>query len=121
MNGSMELSAAISHCVARARARRVLRQERLAPLADMEHDGAGFEEDEAVLLEDRHLPEGLQRAILRLVLIALLEKARLVRQARFLQRPARAQIAHLALGEVRNPFESGDRDHAMCSFAIFVA
>ena len=72
----MELSAAISHCVARARAPGVLRQERLAALADVEHDGAGFEEHEAVLLEDRHLPERLQRAIVGLVLIALLEEAR---------------------------------------------
>ena len=114
----MELSAAISHCVARARALGVLRQERLAPLADVEHDGSGFEEDQAVFLEDRYLPEGLQRAVVRLVLIALLEEARLVRQAGFLERPAHAQIAHLALGEVWNPFESGDRDHAGCSLAI---
>ena len=110
----MELSAAISHCVARARARRrVLRQERLAPFADMQHDGSGFEEDEAVVLEDRHLPEGLQRAIVHLVLIALFKQARLVRETRFLQRPARAQIAHLALGKIWNPFESRDRDHGV--------
>ena len=80
----------------------------------------GFEQHEAVFLEDRHLPEGLQRAIVRFVLIAQLEEARLVRQAGFLQRPARAQIAHLALGKLRNPFESGNRDHAMCSFAILL-
>jgi hypothetical protein len=59
------------------------------------------------------MPEGLQRAIVRFVLIAQFEQARLVRQASFLQRPARAQIAHLALGKLWNPFESGDRDHAM--------
>jgi hypothetical protein len=59
----------------------------------------------AVLLQNGHLPEGLQRAIIRLVLVALLEQARAVRQARFLQRPARAQIAHQALGEIRNPAE----------------
>ena len=87
----------------------------------MEHDGSGFEEDEAVFLEHRHLPEGLQRAIVRFVLIALFEEARLVRQAGLLQRPTRAQVAHLALGEVRNPFESGDRDHAAYSLAIFPA
>ena len=113
----MELSAAISHCVARACAR-VLRQERLAPFADIEHDGSGFEEDEAVFLEDRHLPEGLQRAIVRFVLIALFKETGLVRQAGFLQRPARAQIAHLALGEIWNPPESRDRDHVVCSLEI---
>jgi hypothetical protein len=52
--------------------------------------------------------------------IAQFEKARRVRQTSFLQRPARAQIAHLALGKLWNPFESGDPDHE-CSFAIFVA
>jgi hypothetical protein len=36
----------------------------------MQHYGSGFEEDEAVFLEDRDLPEGLQRAILRFVLVA---------------------------------------------------
>src|SRR6266404_3754695 len=49
----MELSAAISHCVARARAARVLRQEHLAPFADMQHDGPGFEEHKALFLKDR--------------------------------------------------------------------
>src|SRR6476660_2277983 len=79
----------------------------------MQHDGPGFEEHEAVFLKDRHLPEGLQRAIVRFVLIAQFEEARLVSETSFLQRPARAQIAHLALGKLRNPFESGDRDHEM--------
>jgi hypothetical protein len=115
--GSMELRAAISHCVARARAH-VVRQKRLAPFADVEHNGSGFEEDQAVFLENRYLPEGLQRAIVRFVLIALFEEARLVRQTGFLQRPARAQIAHLALGEIWNPFESRDRDHVVYSLAI---
>ena len=115
----MELSAAINHCVARARAR-VLRQERLAPFADIEHDGSRFEEDEAVFLEDRYLPEGLQRAIVRFVLIALFKEAGLVRQPGFLERPARAQIAHLALGEIWDSFESGDRDHASLSWSMFL-
>jgi hypothetical protein len=74
----------------------------------------------AVLLEDRHLPEGLQRVIVGFVLIAQFEEAGLVRQAGFLQRPARAQIAHLALSELRNPFEGRDRDHVVCSLAIVV-
>jgi hypothetical protein len=74
----------------------------------------------AVFLKDRHLPEGLQCAIVRFVLITHFEQARLVGQTGFLQRPARAQIAHLALSKLRNPFESGDRDHVMCSSATFV-
>src|SRR5262249_29382007 len=57
----------------------------------------------------------LECAIVRLVLITLLEEARPVGQARFLQRPAHTQIAHLAPGEVRDPFEGRDRNHAMSS------
>ena len=86
----MELSAAISHCVARARApasfgsRASLRSPMYSTMAP------GLEEDKAVVLEYRHLSEGLQGAIVRFVLVALLEKARPVRQAGLLQRPARA-------------------------------
>jgi hypothetical protein len=87
----------------------------------MQHDGPGFEEHEAVFLKDRHLPKGLQRTIVRFFLITQLEKPRLVRQTGFLQRPASAQIAHLTLGKLGNPVECGDRDHAICSFAISVA
>src|SRR5262249_48809250 len=36
-------------------------------------------------------------------------------QAGFLQRPARAKIAHLASSEVRDPFESRDSDHGATS------
>jgi hypothetical protein len=106
----MELSAAISHCIARARAR-FLRQECLAALADVEHDGSGFEQHEAVFLEDRYLPEGLQCTVLRLVLISLFEQAGLIGQPGFLQCPASAQVAHLAAGKVWNPSERGDLDH----------
>jgi hypothetical protein len=48
----------------------------------MQHDGAGFEQNEAVILEDWHLSEGLQRTIFRLVLIALFQEARFVRHNR---------------------------------------
>jgi hypothetical protein len=41
-------------------------------------------------------------------------------QAGFFERPSRAQIAHLALGEIWHPFESRDRDHVVCSLAIVV-
>lgn len=113
----MELSAAITHCVARARAR-LLRQEHLAALADVQDDGPGFEQREPVLLEDRHLPEGLQRAVLRLVLVALREQAGPVRKARLLQRPAHAKIPDEASREIGNPLEGGYRDHAVHSIAI---
>jgi hypothetical protein len=94
---------------------RLLRQQRIAALAYVENDGTRFEEGETVLIQDRHLAEGLQGAVFRRVLIALPEEARPVRQAGLLQRPARAQIAHLALCEIRNPAESRDRDHPVHS------
>src|SRR5262249_17761096 len=97
---------------------RLLRQERIASLAHVEHDGPRFEEDEAVFLEDRHLPEGLERAIARGVLIALLEEPSPVGQLGLLERPAHAQIADLAARQVGNPFESGNRDHAVPPFMI---
>src|SRR5262245_29114488 len=90
---------------------RLLRQQCLAALADVEHDGARLEQHEAVLLKDRHLAEGLQRAIVQLVLIALAEEPRPVWQAGLLQRPARAQIAHLTLSEIRDPSKGRNRDH----------
>jgi hypothetical protein len=53
MCGSMELSAAISHCVARARAP-VLGQQRFAAFPDVEHDRSGFERD--VTLKMKRFP-----------------------------------------------------------------
>jgi hypothetical protein len=72
----------------------------------MKHDGARFEENEAVFLKERYLPKGLQRAIFRLVLIALFQEARLIRQSGFLQCPACAQIADLTSCEVWNPLNA---------------
>ncbi len=90
---------------------RILRQQRLAALSDVLHDGSGLEQHEAVFLEDRHLAEGLQRPVLRLVLIALAQQTAPVWQAGLLQRPAHAQIPYLTPSELGNPFESGNRDH----------
>jgi hypothetical protein len=117
----MELSAAIEPLRRVRPGERILGQESLAPLADVEHDRPGFEEREVAVLKNRHLSEGLQGAVVRFVLVAQRQKARLVGDARLLQGPARAQIAHLAVGELWNPFESGDGDHALRSFAICAA
>src|SRR2546421_6534563 len=81
----------------------------------MQHDGSGLEENKAGVLKDRDLTERLESAVLRFVLISLLEQARVVRQTGFLQSPAHAQITYLAFGNVRNPFERGYRDHFVCS------
>ena len=72
----------------------------------MQDDGPRLEEHKAILFEDRHLTERLQRAVFRLVLIALFQKARAIGEAGFFERPAHAKILHLAPGEIRNPFES---------------
>ena len=102
-----------------ARARScILRQQRLASLSNIENDRSRFEKHEAVFLESRHLPERLQRPIILLILIALFEQPGPVWQACLLQRPARAEVAHLAASKVWNPLEGGNRDHAQCSFAM---
>ncbi len=80
-----------------------------------------FEQDELVLQENRHLPEGLQRAIVRRVALALFEQARLVGEAGLFERPSYAQIAYLTSRERRNPGKGGYGDHAACSFAMFAA
>ena len=77
----------------------------------MKDDRPGLEKDETVLLEHWHLAEGLQCTVIGLVLVALLKQPRAVRQAGLFQCPAHAQVAHLPAGEIRDPFESGNRDH----------
>src|SRR5262245_24250109 len=81
----------------------------------MKNDRAALEEHMTILLEDRYLPERLQCAVVRLVLVALLQEARRVGKARFPKRPARAKIAHLPLCERGNPTKSRYRDHAVSS------
>src|SRR2546421_5070906 len=89
----------------------VFRQERLAAFADVQNDRPALEQHTAVLLEDRHLAEGLQRTVVGLVLVALLQQTRPVRQSCFLERPTYAQIPHLALCKGGNPAKGGYRDH----------
>jgi hypothetical protein len=71
----------------------------------VEHDRAGLEQHEAVLLEDRHLSKGLQSAVLRGVLVTLAEQARAVGKICLFERPADAQVAHLPARELRDPGE----------------
>src|SRR5262249_33447770 len=99
----------------------VLGQQRFAAFPDVKNDRSAFEEDTAILLEDRHLPERLQRAVVRLVLVAQLQEASLVGEARLLERPAHAEVAHLPLREGGNPAKSGYGDHGVFSFVIAFA
>jgi hypothetical protein len=103
--GSIELSAAMSHWTARARAPDSFGRSvslRSPMCSTMAPDSKSTKPSSSRI---GTWPKGCSARILRLVLIALLEQARLVRQAGFLQRPARAQIAYLTLGELGNPFE----------------
>src|SRR5262249_35153802 len=106
----------------RARPRaRLPGQERFAALADVKNDRSALEQHASVLLENRHLPERLQRAVVRLVLVAQLQEARPVGEARFLDRPAHAKVAHPALRERGNPAKSRYGDHAIFSFVVAIA
>src|SRR5207302_9026167 len=89
------------------------REEVLGALADVQSERAAVEQHAAVLLGDRHLAEGLQRAVVGLVLVALLQQTPPVRQPCFLERPARAQVPHLALCKGGNPAKGGYRDHGL--------
>ena len=94
------------------------RHQRFRPPGDMVEDRTGFEEHQPVFLIDRHLPEGLQTAIVlgRPVLEADLPD--LVGKAGLFQRPPEPQVAAQTLGERRHPAERGKSDHAVTpSFA----
>src|SRR5262245_46424303 len=94
---------------------RALGQKRFAACTGMEHDGPGFEQDESVLLEDWNLAKGLQRAIFERVSLARLKKAYPIGNAGLLKRPPHAQVANQASCKWRNPWKSGNRNHAECS------
>jgi hypothetical protein len=72
----------------------------------MKNDRPGLEKDETVLLEHRYLAEGLQGSVVGLILIAHFQETGAVRQPRFLQRPADAEVAHLPASKIGDPPES---------------
>ncbi len=86
--------------------------------ADVQDNRAAFEQHLAVLLENRHLAERLQRAIVGFVLIALPQQASPIGKPRFLERPAYAQIADLALSERRDPAKGGNGDPGVFSLVV---
>src|SRR5581483_5659515 len=71
----------------------------------------GLEEDEAVLLIRRHLPERLEGAIGVGPAVVGADQPFLVRQPGFLERPADAEVADEPAREGRHPAERADADH----------
>ena len=91
--------------------RRVARHQRLGVLAQVHDDGARLEQHQAVVVDRRHLAERLHRPVGGRLLVLGADQHHLVGQARFLERPAHAQVAHQALGERRHPAEGAEADH----------
>ena len=83
----------------------------------MQQDRAAFEDRKPVIGKPRHLAEGLMGEMRRL---AVLEGRAFdfIRQARLLQRPADADIAHKPARHFGNPIEGGENQtrHAASPF-----
>ena len=87
-------------------------------LGDVKQDRSGFEELHLAVAERRDL---LERLPLHVILGPRIGGAELfggVWPADFLERPAHAQIAHQAFGEVGNPVERGDDGGGLSSHGI---
>jgi len=79
----------------RARPRLLInRKERLTPRPNVEHYRAGFEQDEIILFENRHLSERLTRAIFGGRLVVGVNQPRTVCEAGLFERPPHAEIAY---------------------------
>ena len=89
----------------------VARHQRLGALAQVHDDGAGLEQHQAVVVDRRHLAERLHCAIGGRLLVVGADQHHLVGDARLLERPAHAQVAHQPLGERRNPAKGAEADH----------
>src|SRR3954469_18437586 len=87
------------------------RHQGIRALGNMQENGAGLEQYQSVLFIGRDLAKRLHRAIAGGLLIFRPDQARLIRQARFFQRPAYAQIAHQSAREVRYPAKCAYFDH----------
>jgi hypothetical protein len=108
------LSAANSQEIARALPSSSAGSSASLRRSDVEHDRSGLEQHEAVVFEERHLPEGLARAVVGGRLVVGVDQPRAVSEARLFERPPHPKVAHLALRERRHPLEGRDGDHG-CS------
>ena len=91
------------------------RQQAGIALRDVENDRAGFEQYEVALLIGRDLSEWLKCQMRRFPHRLEGEKANIVGQPRFLQRPADAHVAGQTLAAIGRAFKSGNRDRHCCS------
>ena len=85
---------------------RLHRRQRLGPTGDVQHDGAELEQLDLVVAVGGHLRKRLPTAVGLRILGVEIDQHRLVGDASLLERPADPQIAHIALGERRNPAKS---------------
>src|SRR6185369_14910393 len=79
---------------------------------------ARLEQHQAVVVDRRHLAEGLHRPVGGRLLVVGPDQHHLVGQACLLERPAHAQVAHQALGERRHPAERAEADHALTPASV---
>ena len=87
----------------------------------MQHDGAGLEQYQPVLLVRGDLPERLKATIALGRPIVRPDQPLLVWKARLFERPAHAKVTHQAAGEGRYPTESTHPDHGRLRYADFGA
>jgi hypothetical protein len=78
---------------------RVGRQQAGFLAAEVQQDGARFEDGKVAVVQHGDLAERLLRAVAGCVLVIAADGAHLVGKARFFQRPAHAQLAHVANGK----------------------
>jgi len=83
-------------------------QQGFAFLADMEHDRPALEHPHRLVAVARHLTKRLIGEIVRGPLRSRAEFAHGIGDARLLERPAHAQVAHLPASEVGHPRKGAD-------------
>jgi hypothetical protein len=93
--------------------RRIGWHQRFAVTADMQDDRAAFEQRNSVVAVAWHLAERLFLEIVGRAFCDGVELAHGIGNAGFLERPARAQIADMALREGRHPLEGADADGSL--------
>ena len=98
--------------------RRIIGQQGVAPLGDVEDDRTRFEQGEVSVLDRRNLPEGLDGAIGggRHRALTVADQRDAIAQARLLERPAHAQVADQPLRERGHGAERIAVDHVASYF-----
>src|SRR5678815_515798 len=79
----------------------------------MQHDRTALKQRDDVVTVARHLSEGLLLIVVSGTFRHRVELAHGVGDARFFERPARPEVADLALSKRRNPVEGADPDRGI--------